>query len=122
MDTWFRIKQSLTSTGDFSFAGSGHIHYHTGFDISVDTAVAVINASFKMTKFEFDLGMEQGRYHVPLAFAKGVNPQGDSTWMPDEIILQGPILSGETTVGYFEIMGDDHVVVLDKDRKIVATH
>jgi hypothetical protein len=41
---------------------------------------------------------------------------------PATVLLSGPITHGKEVVGFFEIMGDDSVVIKDAEKNVVSTH
>lgn len=41
---------------------------------------------------------------------------------PSATLMEGPITHAGQVVGYFEIHGDDSVVIKDAEKKVVSTH
>lgn len=99
--------------------GTGHVHYFSGYDIDI-TGMDIFLGEQAGERFKMDLSLEGGRYTVALTFVPGVKMADDPA--PGAVVLAGPIMQGAATVGYFEIMGDDKVVIRDAARNVVAAH
>jgi hypothetical protein len=71
--------------------------------------------------YVMNLALEKG-YTVVLQAAPGANLMGDAEPGPNEIAVSGPITKDGVIVGYFEVMGNDHVVIRDAGKAIIESH
>ena len=101
-----------------SMAGTGRVHYFSGYDLTIDKMdIAMDTTGF--LKYICDLGLQDGRYKAPLTIVPGVNLMAPEKLGAKDLILSGPILFNAETVGYFEVMGDDGIVIRDAAKNIV---
>ncbi|MDB5047544.1 MAG: hypothetical protein JWO30_615 [Fibrobacteres bacterium] len=125
MESWMTTK--MVFSGDFltnfafAMTGTGKVHYTSGYDLTID-AISLKGSFAGLTEFKMTLGLDAGKYTAPLTVAAGVDLMSDVDPAPTTVIFSGPILSGGTTVGYFEILGNDSVVIRDAAKVIVAVH
>jgi hypothetical protein len=47
---------------------------------------------------------------------------GEEEISPNEVAVSGPIVKDGVVVGYFEVMGDDRVVVRDAGKAVIESH
>ncbi len=66
--------------------------------------------------------LDGGRYTVPLGPAPGVGIISEEDPDPDVILYVGPIQQNGATVGRFEVLCDDRVVIRDEAKSIVQVH
>jgi hypothetical protein len=74
-----------------------------------------------ITTYVMNLELEKG-YTVALQPAPGVNIMGEEEISPNKIAVSGPIVKDGVVVGYFEVMGDDRVVVRDAGKAVIESH
>ncbi len=108
------------STLSFSADGKGRVHYFSDYTFTIDT-MSMAMSQGKITKYNLHLGLQDGKYTVALAPAAGVDLTSD-TQNPQAVILRGAILLNQETVGYFEVLGDENLVIRDAANAIVETH
>jgi hypothetical protein len=108
-------------TGTFKMSGTGKVHYFSGYDLTVDAINMSINMASGVSQFTMTLGL-QGGYTVVMALAPGIDLMSETEPAPTTVIMSGPIKSGGTTIGYFEILANDGVVIRDADKAVVEAH
>lgn len=104
------------------FSATGRVHYFSDYDIEIARAEAEMDGNGAFLKFEYLLKLEGGRYEVVLKPAPAFADLGVEEPDPATVLLSGPITHGKDVVGYFEILGDDSVVIKNAEKKIVSTH
>jgi len=109
-------------TGDFRLTGSGTVDYKDGYHIAIPSMNIVINiGKGTANPFVMNLVLENG-YTVALQPAPGNDPFGQGNPDPKAVQDSGPIMKDGTVVGYFEVMGDDSVVIRDAAKVIIEAH
>jgi hypothetical protein len=90
--------------------------------VKVTSIAAVID--FAAGKFDVSesLSLDDGRYQVVLKPAQPIDPSSDKEPGPKEVAATGAITHNGQTVGWFEVLGDDTVIIRDADKKIIETH
>ncbi len=121
-ESWTTYRLTFGKGYALSVNGSGRIHYSSGYDIAVDTLIFLQDSILRPSIPLYILGLENGRYHVPLAVAPGIDLLAMDDLSPDAVLFTGPIIGTSGTVGYFEILGSGRVVIRDAAKKIIATH
>lgn len=112
----------LDGIGGFKFSGHGRVHYFSDYDIEIAKAEVEFGDGGTLKKFEYLLKLEQGRYEVVMKPAPGYDVASPVEPDPSATVMEGPITHGGQVVGYFEIHGDDSVVIKDAKKKVVSTH
>lgn len=108
-------------TGDVKMTGNGTVQYKDGYLITITSMDIVFNFSGKkLKKYIMNLALENG-YTVVLQVAPGADLTGEGP-AANEVAVSGPISKGGTVVGYFEVMGDDRVVIRDAGKAIIESH
>ena len=108
--------------GEFKISGSGTVAYKDGYLITIQSINIVIDIGQGVLKaYSMNLALEKG-YAVVLQAAPGNDPLGDEEPGPNEVAVSGPITKDGAVVGYFEVMGDDRVIIRDADRAIIEAH
>jgi hypothetical protein len=124
-ESWIHFKSEyiydIRTDMHFKYSGSGRVHYFSGYDMTID-AIAMEGGMSGMTAYRCDLGLENGRYQVPMAIADGVDLNSETRPSAATVVLHGPIQLHKETVGYLDVMGDDRIVVRDADKNIVEVH
>lgn len=118
---WMKTRTDNGAPGSaylFKFTGTGKVHYFSGYDIVVTSMDISVKPDFSMSAYIMNLSLEDGRYTVALTLAPGADFSDEPK--PEAVMVSGPIKQGAATVGYFEIMGDDRVVIRDAAKNIVA--
>jgi hypothetical protein len=109
-------------TGELKMTGSGTVRYKDGYLIAITSMNIVINFDqWAITTYVMNLELEKG-YTVALQPAPGVNIMGEEEISPNKIAVSGPIVKDGVVVGYFEVMGDDRVVVRDAGKAVIESH
>jgi hypothetical protein len=109
-------------TGDIKITGSGTVQYKDGYLITISSMVIVINFMQEEPKtYYMDLALEKG-YTVRLKAAPGANPMSEEPPAADEVCVTGPIIKDGTVVGYFEVKGDNSVIIRDANKAIIESH
>lgn len=54
--------------------------------------------------------------------APGADMMRDEAPGPNEVAVSGPISKDGAVVGYFEVMGDNRVIIRDADKAIIESH
>jgi hypothetical protein len=132
-ESWFQSRSDYPDfmallageTVQMKVSGTGRVHYFSDYDIEVKSLdiqgpfslAGPITLTMKMT-----LGLDGDRYQAPLTLAPGVDLMSEEDPEPSQVVMSGPIQLSGSTVGWFELMGDDRVVIRDADRKIVESH
>ena len=108
--------------GDVRLTGSGTVQYKDGYLITITSMNIVFNfMAEKLKKYVMNLSLEKG-YTVVLQEAPGANLVSDEPPGADEVAVSGPISKDGTVVGYFEVMGDDRVIIRDATKAIIESH
>jgi hypothetical protein len=127
MESWINSRMvvsfTLTNIFDYSFqlTGTGKVHYFSGYDLTID-AISIKGTIAGLSEYKLTLGLDDGKYSVSLTPAPGVDFMSDIEPAPGSVVMSGPIQAGGTTVGYFELLGDDSVVIRDASKAVVASH
>jgi hypothetical protein len=122
MDVVFKMDTALASLSfDVTARATGRVHYFSGYDFTIDSMVMIIVNS-ETTQYQCDLGLQDGRYQVPLKLQPGVDLNSEVEPEPTAMVLRGPILFKTETVGYFEVMGDDSIIIRDVAGTVVESH
>jgi hypothetical protein len=109
-------------TGEWKVTGTGTVNYKDGYLITVTSMNIVIDiGQLELKTYVMNLALEKG-YTVVLQVAPGYNMLSDEEPGPNEVAVSGPISKGGTVVGYFEVMGDDRVIVRDAAKVIIESH
>ena len=109
-------------TGKFRMTGSGTVHYRDGYLITVTSMNIVIDiGNWVMEAYVMNLALEKG-YTVVLQEAPGADMMNGDEPGPNEVAVSGPISKDGTVVGYFEVMGDNRVIIRDADKAIIESH
>jgi hypothetical protein len=106
--------------GEFRLTGSGTVNYKDGYLITI-TSMEIVFSIVNLKTYVMNLALEKG-YTVVLQAAPGANLMGDAEPGPNEVAVSGPITKDGVMVGYFEVMGDDHVVIRDAGKAIIESH
>jgi hypothetical protein len=107
--------------GDIKITGNGTVQYKDGYLITIASMTIVFNfAEEKLKKYVMNLTLEKG-YTVVLQEAPGANMIAKEP-TADEVAVSGPISKDGTVVGYFEVMGDDRVIIRDANKAIIESH
>jgi len=125
LETHFTSRMDIPAdffTGDFKLTGSGTVNYRDGYMITIPS----MNIEFNFGKgtastFIMNLALEKG-YSVVLQPAPGNDPLSDKKPDPKEVQDSGPITKDGAVVGYFEVMGDNSVVIRDAARAVIESH
>lgn len=112
----------LDGIAGFKFSGHGRVHYFSDYDIEIAKAEVEYGEGGSLKKFEYLLKLEGGRYEVVMKPAPGYDVTSAIEPDPSATLMEGPITHGGQVVGYFEIHGDDSVVIKDAEKKVVSTH
>ncbi|MEO7424795.1 MAG: hypothetical protein ABI036_06380 [Fibrobacteria bacterium] len=109
-------------TGEWKVSGTGTVNYKDGYLITITSMNIVIDiGNFVLKTYVMNLALEKG-YTVVLQVAPGYNMLSDVEPGPNEVAVSGPISKDGTVVGYFEVMGDDRVIVRDAAKVIIESH
>lgn len=109
-------------TGDISLTGNGTVNYRDGYLIAIPSMNIVINfGKGTANTFVMNLVLEKG-YTVALKPAPGNDPLSQEKPDPKVVQDSGPIMKDGTVVGYFEVMGDDSVVIRDAAKAVIESH
>lgn len=108
--------------GAFKLTGSGTVHYKDGYLITITSMNIVFDfGQGKLSTYVMNLALEKG-YTVVLQVAPGTDLLSDKEPGPNEVAVSGPISKDGTVVGYFEVMGDDRVIIRDADKALIESH
>ncbi|MBW8889108.1 MAG: hypothetical protein JF616_15245 [Fibrobacteres bacterium] len=108
--------------GEFKMTGSGTVNYTDGYLITITSVNIVIDLGQGIMKtYVMNLALEKG-YTVVLQVAPGANLMSDSKPGANDVEVSGPISKDGAVVGYFEVMGDDRVVIRDADKAVIESH
>lgn len=106
--------------------GSGRVHYFSDYEFevkSIDFSMKISMAgAISDVVMKMNLSLDGGRYTVPLDIGPGMDLTSDEEPGPNEVVFLGPIQQNGTTVGWFEVMGDDRVVIKDSSKNIIQVH
>lgn len=109
-------------SGEFKLTGSGTVRYKDGYLITISSMNIVIDFGQGLLKtYVMNLALEKG-YTVVLQAAPGTDLMSGEEPGPDEVAVTGPISKDGVVVGYFDVMGDDRVVVRDADKVVIESH
>lgn len=107
--------------GDIRITGNGTVRYKDGYLITVTSMDIVLNfMEEKLKKYVMNLALEKG-YTVALQEAPGANMLAEEI-TADKVAISGPIIKDGTVVGFFEVMGDDSVIIRDANKAIIESH
>jgi hypothetical protein len=113
---------SASYTGEWKVTGTGTVNYKDGYLITITSMNIVIDiGNFELKTYVMNLALEKG-YTVVLQVAPGYDMMSDVEPGPNEVAVSGPISKDGTVVGYFEVMGDDRVIVRDAAKVIIESH
>ena len=87
----------------------------TSMDIVIDIGKWV------MDNYVMNLALEKG-YTVVLKEAPRADMMSGVEPGPNQVAVSGPISKDGTVVGYFEVMGDDRVVIRDAAKAVIESH
>lgn len=125
LDTHIHTRTDLPAdffSGEFKLTGNGTVHYADGYLITITSMNIVLDIGQGVLKtYVMNLALEKG-YTVVLQVAPGADMMSDQNPGPNDVEVSGPISKDGVVVGYFEVMGDDHVVIRDADRAIIESH
>lgn len=133
-ESWFRTRSDIPDLSaiqpDGSFGlgltGSGRVHYFSGYDFEVDSLDFSLSISLDegitRADLRMDLSLDDGRYTVPLGMGPGLDLMSGTDPDPDAVMYVGPIRQNGATVGWFEVLGDERVVIRDQAKNIVEVH
>jgi hypothetical protein len=125
LDTHVKTRMDFPATplsGQFKLSGSGTVHYKDGYLIHITSIDIVVDlGEMKMKTYVMNLALEKG-YTVVLQAAPGTDLMSEEEPGPDDVEVSGPISKDGTVVGYFEVMGDDRVIIRDADKAIIEAH
>lgn len=108
--------------GIFKMTGSGTVHYKDGYLITITSMNIVIDiGKWKLDPYVMNLALEKG-YTVVLQQAPGADIMSGEEPGPNEVAVSGPISKDGVVVGYFEVMGDNRVIVRDADKAVIDSH
>jgi hypothetical protein len=108
--------------GEFRLTGSGTVDYADGYHITIASVDIVIDLGQGIMKtYVMNLALEKG-YTVVLQVAPGADMMSDKEPGPDDVEVTGPISKDGTVVGYFEVLGDNRVIIRDADKAIIDSH
>lgn len=125
LESWLRMRMDYPEGGGIDgmkVKGSGRLHYLDGYDIRIPRFEVEFDLTVGIRKFEYDLELDGGKYLTTLSPDPDWNPMLDSEPDGGSLALSGPITLDGQVVGYFEVMGDDSVVIRDADKHIVSVH
>jgi hypothetical protein len=109
-------------TGEFRMTGSGTVQYKDGYLITITSIDIVIDFGQGVLKtYVMNLALEKG-YTVVLQEAPGADMLSGEEPDPNEVAVSGPISKDGVVVGYFEVLGDNRVIVRDADNAIIESH
>jgi hypothetical protein len=129
-ESWFKSRTDYppfeqmvagTGTGTIKIAGSGKVHYFSGYTLQVQTMNIKIDLAKGTADFSMSLLLENG-YTVPMTVAAGVDMMSEEPLPPTTVVMSGPIQKGGTTVGYFEVLANDGVVIKDASKVVIESH
>ncbi len=112
---------SDTLNGTFTMTGHGWVHYLDGYKLTIESMNVAFNFKSGFTAFGMNLALENG-YTVALTLAPGVNLMSQTPPAPTSVMMSGPIVKGGTTVGYFEVLANDGVVIRDAGKAVIDSH
>lgn len=100
------------------------MHYFSDYEFEIKSInfsmkFAFANEAFSDVVMKMDLSLDGGRYTVPLDIGPGMDLMSDEEPGPDEVVFLGPIQQNGATVGWFEVMGDDRVVIKDSAKNVI---
>lgn len=125
-ESWFHSRMDFGITpetlGNMSVKGSGRVHYLSGYDLDITSFEAAFDLNGGIKKLEYSISLEGGRYQTVLTPNPAWNPMQEGDPDPAMVVLSGPIKNNGQVVGYFEVMGNDSVVIRDAEKKVVAVH
>ena len=101
-------------------SGTGNIHYKSDYDVKVTSLTYVLDFAAPRIEFSLALSLEDGRYTVVLNSTSAMNSASEPG--PKDVVASGSITHGTQTVGTFQMLKDDSVVIRDADGKIVEAH
>ncbi|HKP96423.1 MAG TPA: hypothetical protein VJ385_11765 [Fibrobacteria bacterium] len=101
-------------------SGTGNIHYKSDYDVKVTSLTYVLDFATLQVDFSETLSFEDGRYTVVLKPTSAANSASEPG--PKDVVASGSITHGTQTVGTFQMLKDDSVVIRDADGKIVEAH
>jgi hypothetical protein len=108
--------------GEFRMTGSGTVHYKDGYLITITSMNIVIDIGHWLLKtYVMNLALEKG-YTVVLQQAPGADMMSGEEPGPNEVAVSGPISKDGAVVGYFEVMGDNRVIIRDAGKVVIESH
>jgi hypothetical protein len=109
-------------TGEFRMTGSGTVQYKDGYLLTITSINIVIDFGQGVLKtYVMNLALEKG-YTVVLQEAPDADMLNGEEPGPNEVAVSGPISKDGAVVGYFEVMGDNRVIIRDADMAIIESH
>lgn len=123
--THFKTRTELPAdffTGEFRMSGSGTVEYKDGYLITITSMNLVIDVGQLIMKtYVMNLALEKG-YTAVLHEAPGADMMRGPEPGPNEVAVSGPISKDGVVVGYFEVMGDNRVIIRDADMAVIESH
>jgi hypothetical protein len=108
--------------GEFKMSGNGTVSYSDGYLITITSMNIVVDIGQGIMKtYVMNLALEKG-YTVVLQVAPGADLMIDSAPGPNDVEVSGPISKDGAVVGYFEVMGDDRVIIRDAEKVVIESH
>ncbi|MEO6097132.1 MAG: hypothetical protein ABIW76_16210 [Fibrobacteria bacterium] len=109
-------------SGEFRMTGSGTVQYKDGYLITITSVNIVIDIGQWLLKtYVMNLSLEKG-YTVVLQEAPGADMMSGQEPGPNDVAVSGPISKDGAVVGYFEVMGDNRVIIRDAGKAIIESH
>jgi hypothetical protein len=122
-ESWFRLRIDYPPTaeiytGFFRISAAGTVRYFGGYTLEVASEKAELSFTYGLKDFSVSLVFEKG-YTATLTPAPGLDMLREEPFPPTTVVMTGPIRKDGATVGYFEVMGDDGVVVKDASGTVI---
>jgi hypothetical protein len=120
-ESWMKGRMdfgALAAPNVVKMSATGRVRYASNYEFKITAFNFGMSATFALSDFKLTLSLKDGRYIVDLNLAPGVGFEDDVP--AGKIAMTGPIKKGASTVGYFEIMGDDRIVIRDEAKQVVS--
>lgn len=120
-ESWMKGRMdfgALAAPNVVKMSATGRVRYASNYEFKITAFSFGMSATFAVSDLKLTLSLKDGRYTVDLNLAPGVGFEDEVP--AGKIAMTGPIKKGVVVVGWFEIMGDDRIVIRDEAKVIVA--
>lgn len=126
-ESWFTSRtdyppyDQILTGGFFTINATGKVHYFSGYSMDVESLKVKFSFMGELKEFTVALALEKG-YTTLLTPAPGMNVLSEEPLPPTTVVMTGPIKKDGATVGYFEVLANDGVVIKDASGVVIEAH